>query len=384
MIYSLPYVFIVVLFGGLALWAQSADDGLKKQIDVICFFVLLVFFGFRGFICDDWISYYPAFQKCEWDFINFNVFEYNIEWPFEPGFTFLMCLCKSIFDNFHFLVFVCTLINTILLFNFLKDKVNNIPLAIVLYLCFGGYLMNTNIMRNAIAILIVINALKYIEQRNPIKYYALCLLALSFHLSAIFYFPLYFFFHKRCNKWLYVSVFISGNMVFLLHIPIVMKIISVFLGDVEGLIQTKIESYTESDMADASTAISIGYIERLLTGVLIFCYYDKLIEIRKSNAMYINAFICFFSFFFFLSEFQIVSQRLSNNFIFAYWILWIDLIKSFYIKNNKTLFISFISIYCILKMVGMTNMKTSEYDNILFGAKSYEERLYIHNKYSKN
>jgi hypothetical protein len=31
-------------------------------------------------------------------------------------------------------------------------------------------------------------------------------------------------------------------------------------------------------------------------------------------------------------------------------------------------------------MVGFTNLRTSEYDNILFGIKSYQERLYIHHR----
>lgn len=55
----------------------------------------------------------------------------------------------------------------------------------------------------------------------------------------------------------------------------------------------------------------------------------------------------------------------------------------FFILNNRRLFLIFIGIYFILKMIGTTNMITSEYDNVLFGAKSYEERLYLHNRYSK-
>ncbi len=86
---------------------------------------------------------------------------------------------------------------------------------------------------------------------------------------------------------------------------------------------------------------------------------------------------------FILSEFQVVSLRMAGLFIFSYWVLWGDLIKCFSIVNNRKLFMAFIGIYCSLKIIGSTNMITSEYDNILFGAKSYEERLYLHNRYSK-
>ena len=74
---------------------------------------------------------------------------------------------------------------------------------------------------------------------------------------------------------------------------------------------------------------------------------------------------------------------MANLFIMSYWILWGDLIKSFVYKNNKHLFVAFISVYCMFKLVGMTNLVTSDYDNILFRAKSYQERQLIHRRTPK-
>lgn len=384
MIYSLPYVFLILVFGGLAVYfLQVESDSSKRVIRISCALILLFFFGFRGYAFDDWISYYPAFQKCSYEFITLNVFAYSIQWQFEPGFTFLMCLCKSLTDNYHFFVFICSAINITLLLRFINKRVDNTPLAIILFLCFGGFIMSINLMRNSLAIFIFINAIEYLEQRKPTQYFLLCLLALSFHVSAICYFPLYFFFHKKLNKWIYLALFIVGNMIFLFHVPLFSLLASFILGGgSEGKIQMMIEGYTER--YDEMATISIGYLERLLTGILVFCYYDKLVTIRKENIIFINMYICYIMLLLLLSQFNIISQRMSNLFIFSYWILWIDLIKAFSIENNRKLFIAFISIYCVLKTIGSTNFITAEYDNILFGAKSYEERLYIHNRYSKN
>lgn len=378
MIYSLPYILIIVILGVLAFYHHSQEDeDVKKNINFVCMGIIIFFFGFRGFICDDWITYYPAFQKCDWDSININLFDSRREY-FEPGFMLLMNICKSIYDDFQFLVFVCTCINTALLYRFLKKRISCIPLGFLLYLCFGGYLMNTNLMRNSIAILVFINSLEFIEERRPLPYFLLCLLALSFHVSAILYFPLYFFFHMKCNKWLYLAIFVAGNIIFLMRIPILLTLISHFIGGAGERLQMMIESYTEGDYGEMASTISIGYLERLLTGILIFCYYEKLSDIRQENGVFINAFIGYFVMTFFLSEFLILSQRLAGLFTFAYWILWYDLVKCFAIENNKRLFMAFLTLYCMMKMVGLTNMKTSEYDNVLFGAKSYEERLFIH------
>lgn len=378
MIYSIPYVLIILIFGGLAIHHQSSDDqNTKKRIEHACIGIMIFFFGFRGFVCDDWISYYPAFQKCDIEDVFINPFDSRRE-IFEPGFTFLMYLCKIIYDDYFFMSFVCTCINTILLVLFLRNRTECIPFAFVLYLCFGGYLMNTNLMRNSISILLFVNALQYLEGRKPVPYFLLCMLALLFHISAIVYFPLYFFFHIRCNKWIYATLFIIGNIIFLFKIPVFLSLISIVIGGAGERLQMLIEAYTEGEYGEVASVLSIGYLERVFTGVLIFCYYDKLVAIREENKLFINAFIGYIIIILYFGEFQILSQRLANLFIFAYWIIWYDFLKCFSIENNKKLFMVFLTLYCIMKIIGMTNMKASEYDNVLFGAKSYEERLYIH------
>lgn len=383
MIYSIPYVLLLLLYGFLAVYSYNNrdDEAVKHKIGVWCVIIFIFFFGLRGFIYDDWINYLPAFQLCDFSYINFNIFENNYNWTFEPGFTLLMCLCKAIVNDYQFLVFVTTVINTLLLYNFLRDRIDNIPVGFILFLSFGGLGMTTNLMRNSIAIMIFLNALIYLESRKPLQYFGLYLLSLSFHVSALAYFPLYFFFHYKCNKWIYLGLFIIGNVVFVLHIPVFLNIVSVLLGDSEGRIQTMVNVYTSGQFDEMKT-ISIGYLERLLTGGLVFCYYNKLIEIREENKTFINIFICYFLTTFMLSEFGTISLRMSYLFMFAYWILWYDLVKCFSIENNRKLFLGFMFVYLLLKTVGQTNLITADYDNVLFGIKTYEERLYIHNRYA--
>lgn len=382
--YSVPYILIILIFGLLSiLWTNTESESNKRIYSLICIAIFIFFFGFRGFICDDWINYYPAFQNCALEYVRFNPLEYNIEWGFEPGFTLLMCFTKSIVDNYHFLVFVCTIINTTLLLLFLKGRVDNIPFGFVIFLTFGGYVMSTNLLRNSIAILIYINSIRFIENRKLLPYLGMCFLASTFHTTALLYIPFYFIVKYRYNKWIYIGVFAIANVIFLLHIPIITTIVMHVFSDAGTLVQAKLDSYTSGNMAEMKT-LSIGYLERLFSGVLIICYYDKLCTLREENKIFINFFLLYILASFLLSEFSEISLRTSYLFTFAYWILWIDLKDCFSIVSNKTLYISFISLYCILKMIGNTNLVTSEYDNVLFGAKTYEERLYIHNRYSKN
>lgn len=385
MIYTIPYLLLLLLFFGLALYyEQTEETDARNKISYGCFAVMLLFFGFRGFIFDDWQIYYSLFQDCSFENVWFNVYTYkNAHWTCEPGFTLLMATCKSLIDSYYFFNFVCTVIVTALLFNFFRQqKFDNFPFALILYLCFGGIIMSTNLMRNTIAIMVFINAIKYIDERKPIPFFLLCIVAISFHLSALMYLPTYFFLHRRINKWFFVGIFLMGNFIFLTHTSIFLKVMSVFIGTDSGRLSIMLEDYTSGTM-DQATGISIGYLERLFSSFLIFCYYDRLVEVRKNNAIFINSFILYFVLSFYFSEFKEASLRMSYLFIFAYWILWRDLVYCFSIENNRRLFAGFLFLYCMLKMVGHTDVVTSEYDNVLFGAKSYEERLYIHNRFGE-
>lgn len=372
MIYSIPYIILVCFFGICAyIYEHFEEETHQRNIVILTICVFFVFFGFRGYILSDWTSYYPMFYECSSD----DITDFKIG-NVEPGYILLNLICRSVFADFQFFVFVCTLINTTLLLLFLRERTKNIPLMLMLFVSFEGLIIMTNLMRNSIAILIFINSIKFIENRKPFAYFSMCLLALSFHTSSLIYFPLYFFFHLKCNKWVYLFVFFACNFIFLYKISVFLSVASL-LG-VDELFAKRIELYTED--YSKVTPLSIGYLERLLTGGLIFAYFDKLKDIRKENVVFINAIMTYFILYFFFSEFDVISKRFATLFVFGYWIIWYDLIRCFSITNNRLLFQSFIFIYCALKMMGTCNHPDYDYDNILLGAKSYEERLYLYNK----
>ena len=231
-------------------------------------------------------------------------------------------------------------------------------------------------MRNSIAILLFLNSLNSLETRDAKKYFLLIFIAFCFHSSALLYMPLYFVFNRKCNKWIYLGIFMICNVIFLSKVSLFSSLLSIF--GIDEDISMKVRAYTE--LYDKSSKISIGYLERLLTGCLIFCFFDKLNDIRKENAVFINAVLAYFICFFCISEFEVLSKRLCALFAFGYWILWIDLLKCFSIKNNKNLYALFIGLYCILKIGSSTMLPDFKYENIIFGASSYQERLYYHNR----
>ena len=374
MIYAIPYVILVILLGFLAILIEQKkeDEAFTHKITLWGILIYFVFFAFRGFINTDWMTYYVEFDKCTWDLL----FNYEMGKSREPGFLIFMLLNKSLVPNFHFFVFTSTLLNTWLLLSFFRKYSDNLLIALVIYLVFEGFMINANLMRNSISIFIFLNAITYLQERRPLPYFGLCLLALSFHFSAIVYFPFYFFIHRKLNKWVYLTIFVICIMIFVLHIPIFLKLIK--LTGIGGMfIDNKIDAYTELSTA---RGFGMGFIERLITGILVFCYYEKLYDARVENRIFINSLVAFFISIFLFSEFAEISKRIYILFIYAYWILWCDLIKCFYYERNKILFSTFVVLYCIVKTATTLNAPIHEYDNLLFGIKSYQERKYIFQK----
>ena len=367
---ALPYILLVLLY--IVLSAVSYYKiRLRPIIEVISVVVFILFFGFRGFIFYDWASYYPAFESLP--NISTLFTQDWVKWGWEPGFILFAAIIKELTNSYQFFILLCTVINIILLTRFFKLYISILPLGFMMYLTMNGIQISTDLLRNSISICIFLNAIPYIHKRKIVPYISLCFLATTFHSSALAYIPLYFFLNKRLNIWIGLSIFIIANIIYLFHIPILKSIISLFVDILMPSTKLWIDAYLNMDAATGSI-ISIGYLERLLTASLIFCYYNKLIKLRNSS-LFVNTTLIFLIIFLLLSEFRTISMRTSTLFSFGYWIVWIDLIDCFKYKNNKILFVSFVCLYSVLKTFSNCSSDVARYENVLFGDSNYSERL---------
>ena len=93
--FSTPYILLLGFYGFMAWWYHASKSSKNHTWNVIaCMVVTLLFWGFRGFIFYDWMSYYPLFQE-----INIKDISNSNIWSIEPGFALLMIACKITFNN---------------------------------------------------------------------------------------------------------------------------------------------------------------------------------------------------------------------------------------------------------------------------------------------
>lgn len=105
-------------------------------------------------------------------------------------------LVKQIYEisnhNPDWLFIVCSVITFIFISKAIKDQSVNIIFTIALLFFIRYYFLTLNIVRQGIAMAIVLYALKYIKEKNVKKYIVTVLFASCFHLMALIYIPIYF------------------------------------------------------------------------------------------------------------------------------------------------------------------------------------------------
>lgn len=356
---------------------SEKDKKLCEGILIASVGIFYVFFAFRGYVYTDWVGYAESYANVTWS----DVFE--ITKPkqgaviHEPGFTLLMCLCKIFSDEFVFLVVVITTIDVFLLLRFMKRwHIDNIPFVIMLFLIFQGVPLMFNLLRNQISIFIFMNLLQYIEERKARQYFLGCLVALCFHSSSLLFFPLYFVAKVKLNRWLYLGLFIFFFLSYIAHVSFVMLLIE--LVGLEGVLGEKAVVYTEM-FAEATEFSITGTFEKFSLIGLIVCFYDRLTE-KKGNVIFINCLLLYMMFYYVLAEFQMMSSRLSMLFVFSFWIVWVELFKLIRIPNNKRVAGVMVFLYGLYSTMLAYPEQIQQYDNVLFGAKSQQQRLEIREK----
>ena len=273
--YSIPYIVIMAFFAFCAfLYENYEDEGKRRNITIIVVAVFFIFYAFRGYLYSDWTLYASNLKYAQWsDIVNWDITDKKAH---EPGFVILCLLCKSIINEYAFLVFVCVTIDTLLFLRFMKRHgIENVAFIFALFTAFEGLGIMFNLVRNAIAIFIFLNALEYIEKREPLKYFGMCFLCVCFHFSSVLFFPLYFFLHRKLNKWVMMGICIGSFAFYISHISIVKTIVEIL--NLEGALGQKAMEYTEL----LTTAKAFGItkiIEKLGLATLVFIYYDEILK----------------------------------------------------------------------------------------------------------
>lgn len=379
--YTWSYVFVFIFLTLLTIPisnSEAINRTYKAVQEKIAFLLLFIFLGLRGFIYSDWYQYYNGFLEAPTlfssrDELNYFFYQSPYGSVWEKGFNFFLITCKTLIPQWWFFQLFCFLSNFLVDIYFIKQFTKKyLVLGLCFYFIFGGMRYDINLMRNSKAIMLFILSLRYAADRKIIPYMVINALGILFHTSAVVFLPLYFLFTRIPNKKIIWGMFVIGNILYLMQIKWCTPIIEFGAMTVGGLAAKKAVQYLSNELWATGYGITIGYLERSLTFILVMHYYERFLKNKYNIPILHCMFIYIFSYLY-LSEMSILTQRIPLLFLFAYWPLYVQ-IYGWQNKSRKFVFLLLFFSYSVMKIISGGQALPNAYDNILFPKYTLEQR----------
>lgn len=178
--------FLLIFIWALIVYALSVHKDRKQVIYLAIIFVQFVFLSWqRDFtVGQDTQGYYEAYRSLANNSLG-EALHYN---GWEPGYVLWNWIMGHIFgansNGFHtYLLFTALFINFSVL-NFIKRYSQCVWLSVAVYVAFGYFFSSLHILRQYIALSIILFSYRHLIERNFVKFLLLVVLAGSFHFSA--------------------------------------------------------------------------------------------------------------------------------------------------------------------------------------------------------
>lgn len=364
--YSLPYLVyfaFLLLLHGVYCTAKKREADLcktRKILDILVIVSFMIFFGLRGFVYTDCFQYYDFFQK---NYI-YNI-SYLNGW-YEPGYILCNQFIACFTNSFWVYQFIWTGFDLFLLYIILKRECGEkfyLAFAFLIPLWTGNEM---NLFRNVKAILIAFWAIQYIRNQQIIKYLLAIFVASTFHLTALFFLPFYFFLNKSMLK-IFGIVGIVAIIFYFIGLSDVTSHLVSFGRFFGGRMDLKASAYTENVSA---SVFSFGFVYRLfLIGIMINTYK----HFHKKNTAIINLSLIYCFVYLAFSSILVLRDRFASMFVLGL-VCWLSYsfnsIRShFFAKVLSVINLLFLCTYLYVQ----TSNPAAQYENHLFKTSTYSQ-----------
>lgn len=176
------FIFIYIVFTYMI--SKIINKKFNDRIFLALNFIfLLILAAFRDVsVGNDTVEYYRIFNLVS--SINFIDGIFNIS-RYEIGYLLLNYVVTRFTNNFNIILFITSFLYLYSTFKFIEKYSKSKFMAVMLFFTFSMYYLIFNIQRQCIAIAIFLYAIKFLENKQYIRYIISILLATMFHYIAI-------------------------------------------------------------------------------------------------------------------------------------------------------------------------------------------------------
>lgn len=181
-------VFTVIFFAFLE--KKVENKIYKKFFFFLLVLMLILISGCRvdnALYSDEW-NYRHSFTNISQ--LSFQKLDLSL--TSEPAFTLLNWILSRFTNDPQIFIFVCSAVINAIFVNFLHKYSKNFIFSIFIYICSGFFFTSMNIIRQYIAMAIIILGFEHLKNKKIIKYTLYVFIAFLFHKSAIMALIFYF------------------------------------------------------------------------------------------------------------------------------------------------------------------------------------------------
>ena len=257
------YYFIIYVTIIAAMFTSEKKK--KAQIIALMFFLTLIA-GLRHYtIGSDTISYFRSYKQTL--YYGVKIFEHS---RFEFGYVLLQYIISRVTSNFNIFLLICTIfMNTsigIFIYKYSKQPIVSILMFILLRLFFN----EMNILREFLAVCIILNSVQYIVDRKIIKFLIVVFIASLFHASALVAVPLYFLYRKEMNFKTKTIIFSATIIIYLF-----LSNILIYITNKIGMYSNYVENFYGSN--------KLASLLSVLISACIFIFFKFIYKKFKKN-----------------------------------------------------------------------------------------------------
>lgn len=202
-------IVLIIIYSLLNIFLKCSKEKKNLIFLRIAFIIIFIILCIREPF-SDLEGYISSFYR-----LNISGFDEIIKSRLEPAYKILIVIIGKIWLNERFYMFAVDFISCLGPYYFIKKYSKNYLLSILLFIAIGTYRMNFYLIRQAIAVSLLLFSIKYVENKKIIPFTLLVMLAGLFHKSALIFIVLYFMCNNRLeknNKFIFPSIAILCYM----------------------------------------------------------------------------------------------------------------------------------------------------------------------------
>lgn len=344
---------IIIYISLIAITISFAAIARKtKRFEFVVFAISLyaILFGMRYGVGVD----YPMYLQTYITPIENGAFH------FEPGFVALIETCQ--FLDFHFSIFfgIVAFLQLYLIFKSIKEYPDIYPYLMTTFMVACIWLSYANGLRQILAVCFFVLAITQIGKKRVWLHYALLILAILMHKSAVILLLFYPLFRAKriwfSNIKLQLLLFISAIVISQFD---VMDMLSKTIDDAATLLgyDNYLEDQYAQEMEDKNINIGLGYIITAVINFIIIVYSNKVKEEYKNTWMPIAYNLFFIGIILhYIFIYSLLVGRI-NYYFYGFDYIMGAFTLAYLAKRNKFMFAFQLGLYCLTFVAVMSRME---------------------------